>query len=255
MTSRSPAKSRKSSLSGGLTKSVAAQGKRLLMDAALKLTAQTRSINALGLRELAREAGLNPNTFYRHFKDIDELGLSIIAEMSQQLRQPLRDLRKRAAESVMPAELAGIGWEENPTLNLQKSTLATRETVKLFFDYAAQNPNAFIMGVRELHGASPVLRQALRQVMTDFAQDMADDIRQLQLLPMLDDVTLLEVATTISREMFQLSMDYIEQEDQRDRILAQAEALVVMLFTGATVLRGHGGLLLRALAGNTAAPE
>lgn len=230
-----------------LTKTVAAQGKRLLMDAALKLTAQSRSINALGLRELAREAGLNPNTFYRHFRDIDELGLSIIEEMSNQLRQPLRDLRRQAAESVVPPELAGIGWEENPLLNLQKATLATKETVKLFFDYVAQNPNAFIMGVRELHGASPLLRQALRKVMADFAQDMADDIKQLQLLPMLDDATLLEVASTISREMFQLSMDYIEQPEQRNAIFAQAEALVVMLFTGATVLKGHGRLLVAAL--------
>lgn len=230
-----------------LTKTVAAQGKRLLMDAALKLTAQSRSINALGLRELAREAGLNPNTFYRHFKDIDELGLTIIEEMSHKLRQPLRDLRRQAAESVVPPELAGIGWEENPLLNLQKATLATKETVKLFFDYVAQNPNAFIMGVRELHGASPALRQALRKVMADFAQDMADDIKQLQLLPMLDDATLLEVASTISREMFQLSMDYIEQPEQRNAIFAQAEALVVMLFTGATVLKGHGRLLVQAL--------
>lgn len=251
MTANTPSRPRKPRLAPSLTKTVAAQGKRLLMDAALKLTAQSRSINALGLRELAREAGLNPNTFYRHFKDIDELGLSIIEEMSQQLRLPLRELRKRAAESVVPPELASIGWQENPVLNLQKATLATRETVKLFFDYVAQNPNAFILGIRELHGASPVLRQALRKVMADFAQDMADDIRQLQLLPMLDDATLHQVAAAVSREMFQLSMDYIEQPEQRNAIFAQAEALVTMLFAGATVLKGHGNLLMQALAGET----
>ena len=171
--------------------------------------------------------------------------------MSQQLRLPLRELRKRAAESVVPPELASIGWQENPVLNLQKATLATRETVKLFFDYVAQNPNAFILGIRELHGASPVLRQALRKVMADFAQDMADDIRQLQLLPMLDDATLHQVAAAVSREMFQLSMDYIEQPEQRNAIYAQAEALVTMLFAGATVLKGHGNLLMQALAGET----
>ena len=52
----------------------------------------TRSLNALSLRELAREAGLNPNTFYRHFKDFDELGMAIIEEMSREIRQPLRAL-------------------------------------------------------------------------------------------------------------------------------------------------------------------
>jgi len=230
-----------------LRKTVTANGKRLLMEAALKLTAQTRSLNALGLRELAREAGLNPNTFYRHFANIDELGLAIIKEMSQQIRQPLRDLRRQAAESVMPSDQAHISWEENPALNLQKANLVNQTTVKLFFDYVEQNPNAFIIGVRELHGASPVLRKALRKVMADFAEDMGEDIRQLNLLPMLDDETLQEVATAVSREMFQLSMDYIEQPEQRDKILQQAETLVTTLFTGAAVLKGHGGLLVRAL--------
>ena len=44
-------------------KASAAPGKRLLMDAALRLTSTSRSLSSLGLRELAREAGLNPNTF------------------------------------------------------------------------------------------------------------------------------------------------------------------------------------------------
>ena len=230
-----------------LSKTVAANGKRLLMEAALKLTAKTRSLNALGLRELAREAGLNPNTFYRHFANIDELGLAIVEEMSHQIRQPLRDLRRQAAESVMPSDQAHISWEENPALNLQKATLVNQTTVRLFFDFVEQNPNAFIIGVRELHGASPALRKALRKVMADFAEDMGEDIRQLNLLPMLDDETLQEVATAVSREMFQLSMDYIEQPEQRDKILQQAETLVTTLFTGAAVLKGHGGLLVRAL--------
>lgn len=238
--------------SPSLTKVVASQGKRLLMEAAMTLTAQSRSISALGLRELAREAGLNPNTFYRHFKSIDELGMAIIEEMTAQIRQPLRELRRRAAESVIPPGLENISWDENPALNMQKATLATQQTVKLFLDYVLQNPNAFIMGVRELHGASPLLRQALRKVMSDFAADMAEDILQLELMPMLDRDAIHEVATIVSREMFQLSMDYIEQPEQREAILRQAENMVTTLFTGAAVLKGHGRLLVRALGSSTA---
>ncbi|MEZ5511328.1 MAG: TetR family transcriptional regulator [Gammaproteobacteria bacterium] len=238
--------------SPSLTSMAAAQGKRLLMEAALTLTARSRSINALGLRELAREAGLNPNTFYRHFKSIDELGLAIIEEMTRQIRQPIRDLRRKAAESVAPTDQAGISWEENPALNLQKGLLVTQQTVKLFLDYVLQNPNAFIMGVRELHGASPVLRQALRKVMVDFAADMAEDIRQLNLLPMLDEAAIQDVATIVSREMFQLSMDYIEQPEQREAIQRQAESMVTTLFTGAAVMRGYGHLLLRAYQNGSA---
>ena len=230
-----------------LSKSVLAQGKRLLMEAALKLNASTRSLNALSLRELAREAGLNPNTFYRHFKDFDELGMAIIEEMTKQIRQPLRDLRRRAAESVAPAGTQLESWEDNPRLNLAKATQVNQATVKLFFDYVAANPNAFILGIRELHGASPVLRKALRQVMEDFAQDMADDIEELRLMPALERSHLYDISETISREMFQLSMDYIEQPERREQICQKAEKMITALIMGSAVLHGHGPTLMPAL--------
>ena len=230
-----------------LSKSVLAQGKRLLMEAALKLNASTRSLNALSLRELAREAGLNPNTFYRHFKDFDELGMAIIEEMTKQIRQPLRDLRRRAAESVAPAGTQLESWEDNPRLNLAKATQVNQATAKLFFDYVAANPNAFILGIRELHGASPVLRKALRQVMEDFAQDMADDIEELRLMPALERSHLYDISETISREMFQLSMDYIEQPERREQICLKAEKMITALIMGSAVLHGHGPTLMQAL--------
>ncbi|MGB1061450.1 MAG: TetR family transcriptional regulator, partial [Ketobacter sp.] len=222
-------------------------GKRLLMEAALKLNASTRSLNALSLRELAREAGLNPNTFYRHFKDFDELGMAIIEEMTKQIRQPLRDLRRRAAESVAPAGTQLESWEDNPRLNLAKATQVNQATVKLFFDYVAANPNAFILGIRELHGASPVLRKALRQVMEDFAQDMADDIEELRLMPALERSHLYDISETISREMFQLSMDYIEQPERREQICLKAEKMITALIMDSAVLHGHGPTLMQAL--------
>ena len=58
-------------------KATEAPGKRQLMAAALRLSSTSRSLSNLGLRELAREAGLNPNTFYRHFRDVDDLGMEI----------------------------------------------------------------------------------------------------------------------------------------------------------------------------------
>ncbi|MDY6921849.1 MAG: TetR family transcriptional regulator [Pseudomonadota bacterium] len=236
-----------------LSKSVLAQGKRLLMEAALKLHANTRSLNALSLRELAREAGLNPNTFYRHFRDFDDLGLAIIEEMSREIRQPLRALRRRAAESVTPPGAPLPAWDQDAGLNLARAMAANRATVRLFFDYVAGNPNAFILGIRELHGASPVLRSALRQVMADFARDMAEDVRQLQLVPDLNPEELYAIAETISREMFQLSMDYIEQPDQRQAICQQAERMITALTMGSAVLHGHGPVLLPALAGTDGA--
>ena len=48
-------------------------GRERLIQAALRLASRTRSLTHLGIRELAREADLNPNTFYRHFGTIEDL--------------------------------------------------------------------------------------------------------------------------------------------------------------------------------------
>ena len=228
-------------------KSVQAEGKRLLMEAALDLTANTRSLGAFSLRELARNAGLNPNTFYRHFKDFDELGLAIIEDMMAQIRQPLRDLRREAAESVVPPGSPPISWQENPRLNFVRSLQVSNVTVELFFKFVESNPKAFILGVRELHGSSPVLRKALRKLMKGFAHDMAEDIEVLGLLPKLDPASLLSVSEVISRELFQLSMDYIEEPERRDEICQQAGVSIVNLTMGSAVIAGHVDLLVDAL--------
>ncbi|PYB35969.1 TetR family transcriptional regulator, partial [Pseudomonas aeruginosa] len=108
-----------------------APGKRALLEAALRLGSSSRSLGAIGLRELAREAGLNPNTFYRHFRDIDDLGLTMIRDISTQLRQPLRQLRREAATRAAP----GARAQTTPFgLDLERGRRVCRETVRLFFD-------------------------------------------------------------------------------------------------------------------------
>lgn len=223
-----------------------APGKRLLMAAALRLTSTSRSLSSLGLRELAREAGLNPNTFYRHFRDVDDLGLTVIGEIATQLRQPLRDLRREAAQRavgdrgpVLPG-LPGL-----PGIDLGRGRRVCHETVQLFFDFVADHPEAFIIGVRELHGASPVLREALRRVMDEFADDMAEDIVAFRLLPEIVGATAVrQVSGLISRSLFEQSLDYIGQPQRREAIRALAEEQIVMLFTGASVLQSLGQLRL-----------
>lgn len=210
-----------------------AQGKKLLLDAALRLMARTHSLSSLGLRELAREAGLNPNTFYRHFGSIEELGLLLINQIGAQLRAPLRELRREAAQYALGQE----GREFLLGADLSRGRLVCRETVQLFFDFVARNPDSFIVGMRELHGASPVLRQALRDLMADFAQDMADDIAEFRLVPGVDDETLLRMASVITRHLFVLAQEYLEREERRDEIRGEAEELIITLLAGALVLR------------------
>lgn len=226
-----------------LPKAINAPGKRLLIEAALRLSTTTRSFSSLGLRELAREAGLNPNTFYRHFKSVDDLGLAVIGEVHGQLRQPLRDLRREAASRVVQATP-----EAQPTLlgiDLARGRRVCHETVQLFFDFVEANPEAFLIGVRELHGASAVMRQALREIMDAFADDMAADILEFRLLPEAVEAGVVrQVSGLISHNLFQLSLDYIGEPERRQALRALAEEQVLMLFTGASVLQSLGQLKL-----------
>jgi len=210
-----------------------AVGKQQLMQAALRLVAGSRSLSSLGLRELAREAGLNPNTFYRHFDSLDALGLVLIQDLSEQLRQPLRELRREAAQR---AQANGPIGPMVLGVDLGRSRLVCRETVRLYFRFVEQNPSGFIVGVRELHGASPVLRAALREVMEAFARDMAEDMLELGLLGGLEGETLLRLSSLVSRHLFQSSLDYLEQVDRRASLSTEAEEMIIDLFIGASLL-------------------
>ena len=68
------------------------QTRRTLMRAALTLMTEGSSFGALSLRGVTREAGLAPTAFYRHFKDMEELGLVLVDETFVTLRRLLRDV-------------------------------------------------------------------------------------------------------------------------------------------------------------------
>ena len=70
------------------------QTRKGLVRAALQLMGEGRSFTSLGIREIAREADMVPNAFYRHFRNTDELGLSLVEEVGVTLRQLLRQARQ-----------------------------------------------------------------------------------------------------------------------------------------------------------------
>lgn len=64
--------------------------------ATLKLLGPNRSVSTLSLREVARAAGMAPNSFYRHFRDLDELVVALIDLAGESLRQLIGEARQRA---------------------------------------------------------------------------------------------------------------------------------------------------------------
>lgn len=196
-----------------------APGKRKLIEAALRLTAGGRSFATLGLRELAREAGLNPNTFYRHFDTLDDLAREAVEWVSRRLRPMLRRERWLAAHDEPHS--------------------VPRRACAAFFAFALENREAFLSALAEYHGTSAALRDAVRVNLHEVSAEMAEDVAQLNLMPALSRETVDEICTQIVLQLFHLSHEFIGNAAQREALIDYAERFIVRLFVGAVVLAQH----------------
>lgn len=67
--------------------------RRAILDAALRLC-EDSSLVALSLRQVAKEVGIVPTAFYRHFESIEALGMALVDESFVSLRAMLREIRQ-----------------------------------------------------------------------------------------------------------------------------------------------------------------
>jgi AcrR family transcriptional regulator len=132
-----------------------------LLKAALDLMGEGRSFTSLGIREIAREAGMVPNAFYRHFRNTDDLGLALVEEVGITLRRLLREARQTgvAANSMV------------------------RRSVDVYCEYVKQNRLQFLFISSERSGGSRILRLAIRNDVIHFTNEMAQDFRRLGVYP------------------------------------------------------------------------
>ena len=192
-------------------------GKRRLIEATLRLSARGTSISSLGLRELAREAQLNHNTFYRHFRDLDDLGLAAAEEVAGQVMAGMKEVRRNAATHAD----------------------ATVGAAEYFLDFVRDNPQPFIVGLREAHSANSPMREVMKKVFDEIAAESVEQITSMNLAPGLDRKMLLKATSAIAYYMFYRSLDYIEHPRRRSAIVDEIVSFARMQFFGAAALKGR----------------
>lgn len=184
------------------------------MKAALRLSAERRSIASVGLRELSREAGMHHTAIYRHFQSIEDVAVALVEPLSVQLRADLRETRRKAVE----------GGED-----------LIRASTQRYFDYVREHPQGVIFCAREIHGGLPALRQALQQMLDDFAADSAEDLALLAPGLDLPDADSLHTLTRlIAQHTLFAALDYLEQPSQRADIVERAVTFAEWLIAGAS---------------------
>lgn len=152
--------------------------RRALMDSALSQLSADRGFGSLSLREVARAAGIAPTSFYRHFTDLDELGLALVDEGGVALRQLMRQARKRIARNG--------------------SAIST--SIDTFMEYLDSNSNLLRLMLRERTGVSKPFRTAVQAEIDHFATELADDLRRIadeNNRPLLDARLVAEAMVTI----------------------------------------------------------
>ncbi len=132
--------------------------RRTIIDAAFRLLSQERSYSSLSLREVTREAGIAPTSFYRHFEDMEELGLTLVDEGGVALRQLMRKARQR----------------------MRDKGLVINTSVETFMEFIQSSPHVFRLLLRERSGASRAFRKAVSRELQFFVVELADYIQQTQ---------------------------------------------------------------------------
>ncbi|MGE9693954.1 TetR family transcriptional regulator [Streptomyces sp. NRRL F-5630] len=124
--------------------------RRALLDAALGLLAE-QSLSGLGLREVTRAAGIAPTAFYRHFRDIPDLGVALVDETLGSLHQVVRAMLA-----------AGTNAEGRIT-----------DAVALIAAHVRAYPAHVRFIARERHGGVRAVRKATDRELRSFSHEVA----------------------------------------------------------------------------------
>lgn len=190
-----------------------------IIAAALRLAGPNRSISALSLREITREAGIAPNSFYRHFRDTEELAVSVIELAGRTLRKVIGQARVRAQE-------------------LNKGIV--RMSVETFIEQLHSDGNYLPTLLREGVVGSDRFKDAVREQLDFFEQELTEDLvafaSKSKLKPDNPDL----IARAITRLVFAMGAEALDKpRDEHPAMIDDMVIMIKMMITGAYALNGQ----------------
>jgi AcrR family transcriptional regulator len=186
-----------------------------IINAALMLLGPNRSVSTLSLREVAREAGVAPNSFYRHFRDMDELAVSLIDLAGESLRQLIGEARQRA--------------------NSERSVVQGC-TDAFMARLRADDPLLHIL-LREGTVGSTAFKQAVERQLNFFEDQLRLDLMHLAEIKKTGLYEPALTAKAITRLVFAMGATALDlSEDQYEEFNRQIVAMVRMIISGTQTL-------------------
>ncbi len=192
----------------GLTRSA-------LMDAALDLIGSGENFSGISLREVAKRAGVVPTSFYRHFRDMEDLGLNIVDDLGMLLRKMMRTTRQQEA---------------------YVKTLS-RRSLEVYADFVVRHRNYFYFLCQCRTGGTLAIRNAIRNELRFFANELASDIRQFPILTRVDRADLDTLCQLIVATVAETTIDLLDlmvaSPDYQQEYIAQLQKKLRVIWLGA----------------------
>ncbi len=194
--------------------------RRRILDAALQLVAEGRSPDGLGLREVARVAGMAAPSIYNHFADMDELGLALVDDSCIRLRSIARAAKHEMADHDLQQAL--------------KSLLAQ------FLVYVNRHEAILRLLIMQWFNPNPAFRRTIRREMASMQDDMAASMR----LAAAEKGRSASDYSAESQAILSLLTVYVLDamdlnKEQRERRLARLERQLLMLVLGSRAMVGE----------------
>ncbi len=190
-----------------------------LIAAALKLVGPHRSVSTLSLREVTREAGIAPNSFYRQFRDMDELAVAMIDLSGRSLRKIIGEARQRVSSD------RGV----------------VRGSVEAFMEQLRADDKLLHVLLREGTVGSDAFKQAVDRELNFFEEELRVDLIRLAAA---DHARLHEprlVAKAITRLVFAAGASAMDLPPERDpELVEQLSEMVRMIITGSRAMADTG---------------
>ncbi|MFU8926768.1 HTH-type transcriptional repressor FabR [Acinetobacter puyangensis] len=183
-----------------------------LFQATLNLIGSEKSISSLSLREVAREAGIAPNSFYRHFKDVDELAIALIDRAGEVLRQIIREARLRAS----------------------KNTSVIRSSIEIFLQQLDADDGNLSLLLREGYTGSASYKKAVERQLSYFQQELQEDLIRIGYLRRKPLHRPDLVAKAITQLVFNMGAKVLDlPSDERQIVAEETMIMIRMIMEGA----------------------
>jgi AcrR family transcriptional regulator len=197
--------------------------RRRILDVTLKLI-ETRSLAGISLREVARDAGIVPTAFYRHFDSMDDLGVALVDECMGPLRQMVRDARR----------------------DTRNNDDIIKRTVDVLCRQVAESPAQFRFLSRERYGGVQAVRRAIDTELRLFTSELSVDLARLTAAAAVhwtsDDIEM--AANLMVSTMLAVVLELLERDQHRTSeaaIESRAERQLRLIALGMAAWRSDAG--------------